>query len=78
MRKKKNHPYRAYLLRCWQEGEPTPGEEARWRYSLEGILHQRSRQGFESLEALAAFLRVELTPKEDGLSALENGEQTNQ
>ncbi len=55
------HSNRAYLLRCWQEGEAAPGKEPRWRFSLEDVLHERRRKGFDSLEALITFLRDELT-----------------
>jgi len=53
--------YRAYLLRCWQEGEAAPGEEPRYRFSVEEVLHERRQRGFDGLEALLAFLRAELT-----------------
>jgi hypothetical protein len=52
---------RAFLLRCWQEGEPQPGEEPHWRFSLEEVLPKGPRQGFPRLEALLAFLRAEFT-----------------
>ena len=55
----KRQVQRAYLLRCWQEGA-APGEEPRWRFSLEEVLHERWRKGFDSPEALIAFLRAEL------------------
>ena len=38
MQREKSHPYRAYLLRCWQEGEAAPGKEPLWRFSVEEIL----------------------------------------
>lgn len=38
MDKQRSHPYRAYLLRCWQEGEAAPGKEPLWRFSVEEIL----------------------------------------
>ena len=60
MQGEKHHPYRAYLLRCWQEGEAAPGHEPTWRFSVEEVLHERRRQGFSSLEGLIAFLRAEL------------------
>jgi hypothetical protein len=60
MYRKESRPYRAYLLRCWQGRESSPGQEPRWRFSVEHILQQRSRQGFDSLEALVAFLQAEL------------------
>ena len=59
---RENPPYRAYLLRCWRDGEATPDDgEPCWRFSLEEILHERRHRGFGSLEALVAFLRAELT-----------------
>lgn len=66
MRREKNRPYRAYLLRCWQEGEAAPDRKPHWRFSVEEILHKRRRQGFDSLETLVAFLRAELAGGEDG------------
>jgi hypothetical protein len=56
----KRQVQRAYLLRCWQE-QAAPGEEPRWRFSLEEVLHERWRKGFDSPEALIAFLRAELS-----------------
>lgn len=64
--KEKKRPRRAYLLRCWQEGEATPGKEPTWRFSVENVLHKRPRQGFDSLEALVAFLQAELAGHESG------------
>ena len=60
MHEDKSSPYRAYLLRCWKEGETTPGEEPQWRFSIEEILHKRRRQAFSSVQALADFLEIEL------------------
>lgn len=60
MRKEKNELYRAYLLRCWQEGDVGTDRETLWRFSVEDVFGERRRQGFGSLEALVAFLRVEL------------------
>lgn len=62
MNQKSNLPYhRAYLLRCWQEGEVAPGHEPHWRFSVEEIPQDKQRrQGFNSLSALFAFLRAEL------------------
>jgi hypothetical protein len=65
MPREKGLPDRAYLLRCWQEGEAAPGKEPHWRFSLEEVLHERRRKGFDSLEALVAFLRAELTGSRD-------------
>lgn len=62
---KKNQPYRAYLLRCWQEGKATPGKAPLWRFSVEEILHERCPKGFSSLGALFAFLRAELVCGEE-------------
>jgi len=70
MHGEKSLMYRAYLLRCWQEGEAAPGEEPRYRFSVEEVLHRRRRQGFDGLEALVAFLRAELA----GGGEVEGGE----
>ena len=60
MHRERNHPYRAYLLRCWREGEAAPGQEPHWRLSVEEVLNERRRKWFSSLGALIAFLRAEL------------------
>ena len=65
MRSKSNHPTRAFLLRCWQEGKAPSSDEIDWRYSLEGVVPKRSRQGFDDLESLVAFLQGELVDGED-------------
>ena len=54
----KRKGYRAYLLRCWQEGE-------RWFFSLEEVSGERRRHGFPDLKALVAFLRREVIAKEE-------------
>jgi hypothetical protein len=59
MHKEKNELYRAYLLRCWQEGDAGTDQEPLWRFSVEDVFGERCRQGFGSLEALIEFLRVE-------------------
>lgn len=56
---KRNRLPRAYLLRCWQEGRVLRSDDIRWRYSLEQVLPERSRRGFDDLESLAAFLQGE-------------------
>jgi CRISPR/Cas system endoribonuclease Cas6 (RAMP superfamily) len=66
MRKEKDELYRAYLLRCWREGDVATDNEPLWRFCVENVFGERRRQGFGSLEALLAFLRVELTRKEGG------------
>ena len=65
MHRERQHPTRAYLLRCWQEGRAPSSDHIRWRYSLEGVLPKRSRQGFDDLESLVAFLQGELTEGAD-------------
>jgi hypothetical protein len=64
MGNKRNRLTRAYLLRCWQEGRALRSDELRWRYSLEQVLPERTRQGFDDLESLVAFLRGELKDTE--------------
>ena len=56
---KRQNPYHAYLLRCWQEagGKRIDSDEATtWRFSLEGV-QDHQRHGFANLESLLAFLR---------------------
>ena len=69
MQEEKNQPYRAYLLRCWREGEEVPGKAPRWRFSVEEVLPGRHpKRGFSNLEALLAFLQSELVGGEEKLS----------
>ena len=60
MRKGKDKPNCAYLLRCWQEEDAGTDQEPLWRFSVEDIFGERRRQGFVSLEELIEFLRVAL------------------
>ena len=69
---KTSRPTRAYLLRCWHEEPAGSGGKPRWRYSLEGILPRRSRQGFEDLESLFAFLQGEAADDEAECSSEEH------
>jgi hypothetical protein len=68
MYSKRNHLTHAYLMRCWQEGKAVSGEKLRWRFSLEGVLQKRPRQGFDSLEELVAFVQAELDDATGGAS----------
>jgi hypothetical protein len=52
-------PYRAYLVRCWQDEDDLSGD---WRFSLEEVGAERPRQGFTSLQNLCGCLAVELYP----------------
>jgi hypothetical protein len=49
-------PDRAYLIRCWQEGDAA---ELRWRFSAEEVLHERRRRGFADWASLLEYLRAE-------------------
>jgi hypothetical protein len=66
MRQGKPQPYRSFLLRCWQEGEASPGEEAEWRFSVEEVVDEPRRKGFSNLEAVCAFLRDQLMGTQSG------------
>ena len=68
MQTEKKRPYRAYLLRCWREEKAAPGKEPLWRFSVEEILHERRRKGFNNLGALIAFLQAELSSGEEKAS----------
>ena len=45
----KRSSYRAYLLRCWQEGK------TEWRFRLQNV-QTGEQTGFTNLEAMFAFL----------------------
>ena len=63
---KTNRPPRIYLLRCWQEGEATAGQDLNWRFLVEEVLKDaQRRKGFTSLSALSAFLEAELASDEE-------------
>ena len=57
---KNRSPDRAYLIRCWQEGDAERGGTLRWRFSVEEVLRERRRRGYADLASLIAFLRTEL------------------
>ena len=61
----RSRPSRAYLLRCWQEGNTAPEQPTRWRFSVEEVLRKGPRRGFESLEGVAAYLQAELAADSD-------------
>ena len=51
--------YRAFMLRCWEVRSPDPDGVTTWRFGVEDP-HTGQKQGFADLEALAAFLQMEL------------------
>jgi hypothetical protein len=66
MHGEKSRPYRAYLLRCWREGEATPSQAPPWRFYVEEILPGRHpKKGFSNFGALFAFLQAELAGSEE-------------
>jgi hypothetical protein len=62
---RKKRPDRAYLVRCCQGGKAAPGNAAHWCFSVEEVLHERHRRGFDSLEALVAFWQTEFSGSDD-------------
>lgn len=54
-------PDRAYLIRCWQEGDVDSPGAASWRFSVEEVLRERNRRGFADLDSLLDYLYGELT-----------------
>jgi len=63
----KSSPDRAYLIRCWQDSDTLP-HAPRWRFSVEEVLHEPMRRGFNDLDALVASLRVELEDEDAQVS----------
>ena len=64
----REHTYRSYLLRLW----PAKMDGDTWRASLECVQTKEIR-GFESLEAMCAFLREGLQQEEVGDETVEQG-----
>jgi hypothetical protein len=56
--------YKAYLLRFWEERSQQMALPPLWRFSLQDP-HTGHRHGFPNLEALVAFLRVELNDAQE-------------
>jgi predicted FMN-binding regulatory protein PaiB len=56
---------RAYLIRCWHERNASPDASPTWRFSIEEVLGERHRRGFDDVESLIAFLLSELSEDED-------------
>jgi hypothetical protein len=57
--------YRAFLLRCWSEGERTPEQHPDWRFSLIEIGREQRQRGFASFEALVEFIASEVIGKSE-------------
>lgn len=74
MPNKKDCLHRAYLLRCWQESKAAADEKPRWRFCIEEVLQERPRQGFDSLDALVAFLRAEFVGGDQALDRAPPGD----
>ncbi len=56
---------RAYLIRCWHERNTSPDASPTWRLSIEDVLGERHRRGFDDVESLIAFLLSELSEDEE-------------
>ena len=53
-----NSDYRAFLIRCWREGE-------NWHFTLETIGRMRQqRHGFTSYEQLSAYMKKQFIKKD--------------
>ncbi len=52
--------HRAFVLRCWCEGETPPDGHPDWRFSLIEIGGEQRPQGFANLQRLVAFLTSEV------------------
>ena len=61
---------RTYLIRCWQVINET-GLVWVWRFSIEEVLLERKRWGFNDLDTLLAFLREEFSGNTKPVSTVE-------
>jgi hypothetical protein len=48
--------YRAFVLRCWCEGETPSVEHSEWSFTISEIGGEQARHGFANLERLVIFL----------------------
>jgi len=62
---KKISTERAYLIRRWHERNAAPDASPTWRFSIEDVLGERQRRGFDDVESLIAFLLSELSEDEE-------------
>jgi hypothetical protein len=53
--------YRAFVLRCWCEGETPSVEHSEWSFTISEIGGEQARHGFANLERLVIFL-IEALP----------------
>ena len=51
-------PNRAYLIRCWQDSHIAAPHL--WHFTVEEVLHDKQRWGFDDLDELFKFLREDL------------------
>lgn len=56
---------RAFLLRCWVEGQMIADEPTCWRFIVEEVGATQERHGFATLELLLAFLCREFAEEQD-------------
>ena len=56
---------RAFLLRCWREGQLTADELSGWRFIVEEVGETPERHGFATLELLLAFLHREFADQQE-------------
>lgn len=54
---KRSSRYIIFMLSLWEEAGSFPGDQATWRFSLEGS-QGTERKGFRSLDALTAYLDI--------------------
>ncbi len=52
--------YRAFVVRCWQEGLPASEQAPAWRFALVEIGGGADPRGFADYDELAAFLKRQL------------------
>jgi hypothetical protein len=65
--------YRSYLIRCWLSVESESITASVERFVVESISDEPQRWGFNTVDDLVAFLRVELLTSEPGALQAEDG-----
>jgi hypothetical protein len=68
-------PYRAFLLRCWQEKTTGQTQESSWRFALREVGSTGLQRAFANLDDLRAFLDRELQNCEWTIQEVEVNEE---
>ncbi len=58
--RRRQRPYRCFLIRCWQEPGTGPGGEPGWRFTVQQVGPEAARRSFACVADVEAYLEAEL------------------